>query len=304
MLTRLPCVGEVLLDAATWQQQEREHITRADALTAGHRERAARAAKHPIEDFLFQYYRHSPALLRRWHPGPGVILADAAGMPRGHWRFNRTTEDGAVVLDLPSFVAARSDLLEFVRGLLEVTLARPAALGCFGLHEWAMAYRLRPGEVRHEQLPLRLGTEGTDAVVESHQLRCTHYDAFRFFTPEAVPRNATRPTRETQHELEQPGWLHGGMDLYKWAFKLAPAIPGDLVLDAFELARDIRVLDMEASPYDLTDLGHAPVRIETAAGKTAYIKRQRAFTVRGNAIRRRLLAVLDALDAQPSVSGG
>ena len=29
-------------------------------------------------------------------------------------------------------------------------------------------------------------------------------------------------------------------------------VPGELMLDAFELARDIRELDMRASPYDLT----------------------------------------------------
>jgi hypothetical protein len=28
-------------------------------------------------------------------------------------------------------------------------------------------------------------------VVEAHDLRCTHFDAFRFFTAEAVPATAT-----------------------------------------------------------------------------------------------------------------
>jgi len=51
---------------------------------------------------------------------------------------------------------------------------------------------------------------------------------------------------------------------------------------------------MEASPYDLRELGYTPVPIETPDGKTAYLERQRAFAERSNALRHRLLAVLDA----------
>ena len=85
---------------------------------------------------------------------------------------------------------------------------RPGAFGCFGLHEWAMVYR--EGEHRHP-VPLRLGQAGTDDVVETHKIRCTHIDAFRFFTPDAAPRNRCDPTRETQPEWSSraactPGW--------------------------------------------------------------------------------------------------
>jgi hypothetical protein len=50
-----------------------------------------------------------------------------------------------------------------------------------------------------------------------------------------------------------------GMDVYKWAFKLSPLVPSDLVADAFDLAREIRLLDMQASPYDLRELGYEAV---------------------------------------------
>jgi hypothetical protein len=79
------------------------------------------------------------------------------------------------------------------------------------------------------------------------------------------------------------------MDLYRWAVKLGPLIPGELLLDAFELARDIRLLDMEAAPYDLTDWDVRPVRIETAEGKAEYVRRQRGFAERGAALRERML---------------
>jgi hypothetical protein len=85
------------------------------------------------------------------------------------------------------------------------------------------------------------------------------------------------------------------MDLYKWAYKLVPAVPSELVLDAFELARDVRELDMRASPYDLSALGYAAVRIETAAGKAEYVGAQRVFAERGAALRARLLDVLARL---------
>ena len=101
--------------------------------------------------------------------------------------------------------------------------------------------------------------------------------------------------------MEQPGCLHAGMDVYKWAFKLAPAVPSDLTADAFDLAREIRVLDMEASPYDLRELGHDPVRIETPQGRAEYLERQRAFTVRSNALRHRLIDVLE--HARASATG-
>src|SRR5690606_15086843 len=100
----------------------------------------------------------------------------------------------------------------------------------------------------------------TDAVVEAHPVRCSHFDAFRFFTPEARPVNRLQPTRENQPELEQPGCLHANMDLLRAALTLGPACPGDLLLDTFELARDIRVLDMRASPYDVSSSATRPFR--------------------------------------------
>lgn len=154
-----------------------------------------------------------------------------------------------------------------------------------------MAYKSEINGIRHEYLPLRLGAEGTDAVVEKHKIRCTHFDAFRFYTPQAVPLNELQPTRELQVELEQPGCLHGNMDLYKWAYKMSPAVPTDLLMDCFELAWDIRIMDMQASPYDLTEWGYAPIRIETPEGKANYVREQKQFAQRANELREKLLQV-------------
>ncbi len=81
------------------------------------------------------------------------------------------------------------------------------------------------------------------------------------------------------------------MDCYKWALKLGPLVPGELLLNCLDLAREIRRTDMQASPYDVTGVGLEPVAIETPEGKAEYVRRQRAFAARANALRGRLLAV-------------
>ena len=298
LLSRHALPGHRVLPEQEWQELERTHHERVDALTAGHRERGARGEAHPVEDFLFTYYSHKPSQLRRWHPGAGTLLHGEAAGERIVWRWHaaRQTPYGpAVGVDLEAFLAERGDTVAFVHGLLQATAQRPAQLGCFGLHEWAMVYRQQPDAVRHSSWPLRLGSDGTDAVVEGHRIRCSHFDAFRFFTPDAAPRNELQPTRAAQPALEQPGCLHATMDLYKWSYKLVPAVPSALVLDAFLLAREVRELDMRASPYDLSELGYRPVRIETPEGKQEYAAAQRGFASRGQELRPRLLDVCEGL---------
>jgi hypothetical protein len=85
------------------------------------------------------------------------------------------------------------------------------------------------------------------------------------------------------------------MDLYKWAFKFAPFTPSELTADCFELARDIREIDMRASPYDFQKLGYAPIRIETPEGRAEYEMHQRDFTNRSQPLRARLVAFAERL---------
>ena len=85
------------------------------------------------------------------------------------------------------------------------------------------------------------------------------------------------------------------MDLYKWATKLAPITPSTLVADCFELAVDVRELDMAASPYDLRAYGYQPVPVETPAGRATYSQAQAAFAVRAAPLRERITEVCDGL---------
>ncbi len=295
-----------MLAAVEWRPLADAHATRVDAFVAPHLARRAEQVKHPVHDFLFTYYSQRPAQLRRWHPGFGVALQDGedyaglkgyAGPPPVEEVAQQPSRDPVTVT--PSYVASQRALLTQLRTLLSATAGRPPQFGCFGLHEWAMVHRASESGKRHDW-PLRLGQEGTDAVVESHRIGCSHFDAFRFFTPSARPLNTLQPGRDDRPEFEQPGCLHAGMDLYKHAFRLTPMIPSDLVADCFELARDIRELDMRAAPYDLADLGFEPVRIETAEGKAAYVEAQRGFTERGAPLRARLVAQCDRLLTAPT----
>ena len=73
------------------------------------------------------------------------------------------------------------------------------------------------------------------------------------------------------------------------------AFSSDLVAECFELARDIRELDMRASPYDLADLGFDPVAVETAAGKAEYASAQQEFASRGAPLRAALIEECERL---------
>ena len=281
--------GVEVLAEAEWRERGAAYRQRVRRFTGPHRERKRRGEAHPVLDFLFTYYSHRPARLEEWHPGPGVVLlggAEYLGRP------GYVADGGGARLDPPALPRLAPTAM-FVRTLLTATAARPPRLSCFGLHEWAMVYR--SPTPRHAAVPLRLGAAGTDAVVEALPVHCTHHDAFRFFTPAARPRNAVAPARADQVEHEQPGCLHATMDLYKWAYKLSPATPAELVAECFELAADVRELDMRASPYDLAALGYPPVPIETAAGRAAYARAQAAFARRAAPLRERLVDVCSAL---------
>ena len=227
-----------------------------------------------MHDFLFGYYSFSPAKLLDWEPG---------------WPTSGSAD----------LLVKRQGLVAATLGLLRATAGRTPNFSCFGLHEWAMVHR---ADATRHPWPLRLGASDTDDVVESHRITCSHFDAYRFFTPSAAPLNQLRPSHDDRPAHEQPGCLHATMDLYKHAFRLWPLVGSDLVADCFELAWDVRIVDMRAAPYDLsgTILDPAgepwrPIRVETAEGKKEYAAWQRRFADRAAPLRARLVDECEAL---------
>ncbi len=295
-----------VLPAEVWIARAQAHRERAEEFTAPHRRRAQRGEAHPVWDFLFSYYSLRPGQLRVWHPGYGIALGGAQAR-RYLDRQGYGQVSGGVGLG-QAYLGARIAAVRFVCDLLTATADRVPQFGCFGMHEWAMVYRSDPASevIRHARVPLRLGPAGTDAVLESMPLRCSHFDAYRFFTTAAAPLNQCRPTRETQRDWEQPGCLHANMDLYKWAYKLGPLVDSDLVLDCLEVAAAARELDMRASPYDLGAYGFDPIAVEDPAGRAEYVRAQAGIAGRAAPLRaaliRRCELLLDAWRDPAAVS--
>ena len=279
---------EVVLSPEDWRAQRAAHEQRADTLVETRRQRAALGEHDPVDDFLFTYYPFRLSALRRWTPGAGFALEGATELVEGG-RFS-VGGDGLTRVVRPE--AAQVERLRFTLQLAQAITGRSAFLGCFGMHEWAMVFR-QAEQRRHGDWPLRLGPEGTDAVVRSMPVRCTHYDAFRFFTPEARPLNRLQPSLAQRVEHEQPGCIHVTMDIYKWVMKSQPWVSSELAADAFELAREARSVDMRASPYDFSAVGLRPLCIETPEGRSEYEGEQRALTKKAEPVRARLMAALE-----------
>ena len=282
------------LPPEVWRPLAEAHATRLAPYVEPHLARRRAGEQHPVHDFLFTYYSQRPAQLLRWHPGFGVRLADAAAYDglKGYEVSTARPPWGHTCLRRVAATAARGD---------------PAAAHgdrrTTGAHRLLRAARVGdglPGQTRrrHPQ-PLRLGGAGTDTVVESHRIACSHFDAFRFFTDDARPRNTLRPGPDDRPAFEQPGCLHAGMDLYKHAFRLTPMVCSDLVADCFELAWDIRELDMRAAPYDLSEFevvprsGSRPPRASRSTPPRSESSRERGAPLRARLTEEceRLLAV-------------
>ncbi len=292
---------EMTVDAALmtiskneWREMELRHRARAEAYTVETRRRRDAGIPHPVEDFLFQYYPYPFALLERWQPKLGVGLEwdDATLFPEGFSDRHYTWEDGVLFADVARLTPKELERLVWIGELLVATQERTPNFACHGLHEWAMVYG--GTVVRHEKTtPLRLSQAEIDEVVRSRAISCSHYDAFRFFTSESRPMNRLQPTLDTRVALEQPGCVHANMDLYKWAAKSMPWVGAELLLDCFELALELRDLDMRASPYDLVAWGREPIRIETPEGRREYEVEQRRLATGARVLRERLIGVLE-----------
>ncbi len=56
----------------------RDHEARVRPWIEPRLRRMSLQQKHPVDDFLFEYYPNRPAQLLRWHPGMGVVLTEKA----------------------------------------------------------------------------------------------------------------------------------------------------------------------------------------------------------------------------------
>lgn len=186
--------------------------------------------RHPIYNFIFTYYFSMNAkCLTHYSPGLDVALADAvtasSDLPLApcSWT-NCYNEYGTYLLDSSKIVFTKPKLkaMAKVLKLLETIDSRPPSLRCYGLHEWAMLYtrtsenssspphlsslsatELGPATAlgsaspvsKFQNLKLRVSEDTLRKVLKPEgsimsPLRCTHYDAIRFFTPDAKELNS------------------------------------------------------------------------------------------------------------------
>jgi hypothetical protein len=291
-MAQAPSTVDTVLSEDEWHDRRTRHESRVRPWVEPRQERRRSGGKHPTDDFLFEYYPYSVGKLLAWHPGFGIALAGDAAEYLEFPQYVRTDEGVTTSLAWLTESADRIKRLDLAIRLLEGMNTRPANTGCFGLHEWAMVYGLEQDEIRHSAFPLRLSPAEISDTVHDIGLRCTHIDAYRFFTPAAIPLNPIEPTRATQPDLDQPGCLHANMDLYKYAMWFSPYVSSDLVADCFELARSARTLDMQASPYDVSQFELEPIRVETPDGRAEYARRQREVMDQATHLRVRLLSTL------------
>jgi len=280
--------SEIILAPEEWKRQRAAHEARADALVKARQQRAARGEQDPVEDFLYTYYSFRLSALRRWTPGVGFACVEADELLTDA-NFQKSADGLVRVIPMKEGDVRR---LTFIRDLSLAVTSRPAFFRCYGLHEWAMVYQ-QADQRRHSQWPLRLGEKGTDEVVRSMPVCCTHYDAFRFFTPTAKPLNHSEPDLAGRIKNEQPGCVHVTMDLYKWTMKSLPWVSSDLATESYRLAHEARSIDMRASPYDFSAVGLEPICIETEAGRSQYEAAQRHLAKLAEPIRKRLVDVLN-----------
>jgi hypothetical protein len=204
-----PLGGDLdLVPEKKWRADAAAHELRVRSLVGGHLHNFD--SSNPIYNFLFKYYFWKPSVVASYSPGWNKVLIGAQPNDVTHgggqraasvWRSGGQDDAGGLFFDgmrcSPETLVGLQNTLD----LLRATEQRPPVLNCFGMHEWAMLYSLATpaaktgggggggggGQSKHQRLPLRLSQAALDAAVEERApLKCTHFDAFRFYTPKAV----------------------------------------------------------------------------------------------------------------------
>lgn len=290
-MLKLSFISKLSVD--TWASHVKKHVALVGPLADAFLKRRDLGLTHAVHDFLFTYYSCSPLKLKQWVPSFEEVLEITPQIRKEYPWFSDywfCLDEEGLSLNRERIHENMRSLVTFVADLCSNMLQRPSRFGCFGLHEWAMVYKLSPDALRHKGHRLRLPAKELANFVESQTICCSHYDAYRFFTNEARPLNILKPVLETRLQMEQGGCVHANMDLYKWATKLWPWIGSDFIAKAFLLALEGRELDMRASPYDLSDAGYAPICIETEDGRQEYQKEQQRLAERAIPLREELHA--------------
>ncbi len=291
---------DLIISTKTWKERLQRHEALVAPYTDAFLTRRSLHQKHPVYDFLFTYYTFSPLKLKQWVPSFEEKLEMNIKIRECYPWFESdlfSFDGNSLSQNTLKLHENILSLNSFIKNLCHNILKQPPRFNCFGLHEWAMVYKLPKEAIRHQDYLLRISHKELDDFVESQTICCSHYDAYRFFTKEAKPLNILNPLIKTRLTMEQGGCLHDNMDLYKWSYKLMPWIGSDFIAKAFLLAVEGRELDMRASPYDLKQEGFPPICIETEEGRKEYRKEQQNLAEKAQILRQELLSFCERLQS-------
>ena len=122
-----------VVPAHQWQLAATQHEQIVASWTTDRLHRRSRGMKHPVDDFLFEYYPISVKKLATWHPKWQTQLEPTLNSEQ---IFNPEIYSIAETIELRSeYLELRLCETTAELAFLTSTLNRPARTGCFGLHE-------------------------------------------------------------------------------------------------------------------------------------------------------------------------
>jgi hypothetical protein len=142
-----------LTSRAAWRNQANEHRQIVSQWTSGRLSRRAIGEKHPVDDFLFDYYPISPAKLASWFPTFDEAL-EAQSQDYSDFNERIYAFNGGCIALRSSWLVEHEPKAQYAVEFLSRVATREAKIGCHALHEWAMV--LEVDAVRHTDWPLRL----------------------------------------------------------------------------------------------------------------------------------------------------
>jgi hypothetical protein len=193
---------------------------------------------HPIYNFIFVYFFFNQKILFQYSPGMNTTIELDQDYDK-LFSLNLAPELQPIEAQSKTLAISFSEkkiskkFLQRTLQILKSVQSKLPSFWCFGLHEWAMQYhssQLAPSpstkSSSFQSLPLRVSPEQIESLINPPssaiqppipRLRCTHFDAIRFFTPSSLPLNviSPTPTRNTVDQFDQPGCIHVNMDLFK-----------------------------------------------------------------------------------------
>src|SRR6056297_1954989 len=152
-----------------WKLRMLSHREKLSPIIDPYLKKRSEQKKDPVLDFLFEYYKFRPSHLMRWSPGVGTHLkldgsTAYSDLPEIS-EIEINSDGSSAYLDTSLFPEKLQKSTRWIYELLTKTNTSKPFFGCMGMHEWAMVYKA--GQVRHNQVPLRLPDEEIAEIVES-----------------------------------------------------------------------------------------------------------------------------------------